>query len=346
MSTVSPSSFKIRTTDDFHCHLRRGEVLRGVAHVTASRFRRAVVMPNTDPPILTAKDAEEYRREILRETVAFTDKFEPLMTIKLVEGFTTPLMIRQAKDAGIFAGKAYPVGTTTGSEQGIADFEKMSRVFVEMERIGMPLLIHGESPKPDILCLDREREFIGVLFGLTLDFPDLKIVMEHLSTKDAVESIKQMSPNVAGTITAHHLALTLDDMIGGKFSPHNFCKPIAKRPEDREALIQAVISGNPKFFFGSDSAPHLREKKECDGGAAGIFSAPVALLLLAEVFESNNALDKLENFVSVFGAQFYGLPLNEGKVRFTKDEWIVPSNYCGVVPFLAGKKMSWSVARI
>ncbi len=331
----------IRRPDDFHCHLRNGNMLEKVLWHTAHVFGRAIIMPNTEPPILTDKDIIDYRNGIeiqLEEQHCY--QFAPLMTVQITES-TTPKMIEEARRVGAVAGKVYPIGVTTNSGNGVRDFEKMHKVFKKMEEVNMLLLLHGE--KPDIFCLNREKEFLNTLIGIHQKFPELKIVMEHITTKEAIDMVKKLT-NVAATITAHHLVLTLDDVVGGLLSPHNFCKPIAKYPKDRNALLEAATSGNPKFFFGSDSAPHRKDRKECSGGCAGIFSAPVAIQLLAEIFEKAGRLDKLENFVSTFGAIFYDLPLNEESITLVKKDWIVPKEYYGIVPFMAGQKLSWQVA--
>ncbi len=261
------------------------------------------------------------------------------MTIQITES-TTSEIVNIAYHLGAIAGKVYPVSVTTNSGNGVRDFEKLFPVFGKMEKIGMRLLLHGE--KPDMFCLNREKQFLDILIKINKKFPELKIVLEHITTKEAVETVKSLK-NVAATITAHHLVLTLDDVVGNLLSPHNFCKPIAKFPKDRVALFEAATSGNPKFFFGSDSAPHLKERKECSSGCAGIFSAPVAIPLLAEIFEKEGRLNKLENFVSKFGAVFYDLPLNKERIMLVKEDWIIPQDYRDIVPFMAGKKLSWQV---
>ena len=236
---------------------------------------------------------------------------------------------------------------TNNSHNGVSDFTKLYSVFAEMEEEGILLLIHGQ--KPDAFCLDREKEFLETLIAIAYKFPKLRIVMEHLSTAAAVKTVRDLPENVAGTITAHHLVLTLHDVLSfndGKregLNPHHYCQPIPQRPEDLQVLVDAAISGNPKFFFGSDTAPHLRGMKESSCGCAGVFSAPVLLPVLAEVFESRKALDKLEAFTSVYGAQFYELPLNTGTVTLEKQEWTVPLEIGGIVPFRADQKLRWQV---
>ena len=329
----------IRKPDDMHCHLRRAKILKSVVGFTAKQFARAIIMPNTDPAILSVSDALVYKEEILSCT---KEKFQPLMTIQ-INGQTTPKMVAEAKALGVVAGKVYPQGVTTNSGNGVMDFAPLFPVFHEMEKQGMLLLLHGESPNPNVFCLDREEKFLSTLFELADNFHRLKIVLEHITTHAACGAVAILD-NVAATITVHHLILTLDDVVGGFISPHNFCKPIAKRPEDREVLLNAATSGNPKFFYGGDSAPHLRKNKECCYGCAGVFNAPVALPLLAQIFEQRGKLDKLENFVSKFGANFYSLLYNDETIKLIKQNWVVPAICSGIVPFMAGQTLHWQVA--
>lgn len=328
--------FSIRYPDDCHVHLRQGAMLKAVAPATDGQCFRALVMPNTDPPILNAADAEGYRQRILEARTSFM----PVMTIKLVDS-TTPSIIRDAKGM-VRAGKLYPEGVTTNSEDGVREISRLFPVFETMQETGMVLCLHGETP--DVFTMDREKAFLETLFGISIRFPKLKIVLEHVTTADAVREIERLGDNVAATITVHHLYLTLDDIIGGSLRPHAFCKPVAKRPEDREALILAATGGNPKFFLGTDSAPHARGRKECDGGCAGIFSAPVAIQALAQLFERRGALGKLEDFTSRFGAEFYGWPLCESKLTLVREPWAVPEDWHGVVPFMAGQTLDWRIA--
>ncbi|MCX6722157.1 MAG: dihydroorotase, partial [Candidatus Staskawiczbacteria bacterium] len=237
----------------------------------------------------------------------------------------------------------YPIGVTTNSQNGVQDFKRIYGVLEAMQECGMLLLLHGESPKPEVFCMEREKKFHSTLISIAEKFPDLKIVLEHITTSDSVDIVK-MFDNVAATITIHHLMITLDDVVGGMLSPHHFCKPIAKRPQDRMALREAAFSGSPKFFYGGDSAPHLKEKKECACGCAGVFNAPVALPLLVQLFEEFCRLDLLENFASTFGARFYGLPRNTKRIQLVKQDWTVPSEYSGIVPFMAGKTLHWKMA--
>ncbi len=324
----------IRRPDDFHVHFRRGEMLRTVAPHTAAQFARALVMPNTDPPILLAADALVYRDEIRQAT---GPDFEPLMTIQITDS-TTPEVVREARDSGVVAGKVYPRGVTTNSHNGVTDFQALDAVFGEMGRVGMVLSIHGQHPTAFILR--REGAFLGTLRDLAARFPHLRIVLEHVSTQDAVRTVAELPANVAATITLHHLQLTLDDVLAdGGLRPHNYCQPVAQAPEDRSALRQASVSGNPKFFFGSDSAPHPREHKESACGCAGVFTAPVILPALAQ------SQGVQEPFLSEFGARFYGLPLNAGTVTLVEEDWTVPEEIGGVVPFRAGETLHWKLKR-
>ncbi len=325
--------------DDMHCHLRTGKLLQSVANFTAWSFGRAVIMPNTAPPIDGATRVKQYRTEIMESAPSW---FEPLMTIQL-DSSTTPENVKLARQLGAVAGKVYPQGVTTNSENGVTNFKALYPVFEAMQKLGMLVLFHGEDPDKKITCLDRERIFLSTLYGIATDFPKLKIVLEHITTKDAVEMVKQL-PNVAATITVHHLMLTIDDVVGGLLMPHNFCKPIAKMPEDKEALLKAATSGDPQIFFGSDSAPHLREKKECNCGCAGVFSAPVALPLLVQIFEEQGCLEKLNDFIGGFGADWYGIPRSTETIELGKKDWIVPTEYDGIVPFMAGKTLRWQIA--
>lgn len=330
------TTIAIRKPDDFHCHFRTGQMLQRVVPFTAAVFARAIAMPNTKPSKQTRQDAIAYRGEILD---AVGNDFQPLMTIEVTDR-TTPKMIKDAVDANVIAGKFYPQGVTTNSQNGVSDFDALNPVFAEMERCRMRALFHGEDPSPGVFCLDRERSFLKTLRKIVETFPELKIVLEHVSTDNALFAVSTYD-NVAATITAHHLLLTLDDVVGGLISPHNFCKPLAKRPEDRDALLKAATSGNPKFFFGSDSAPHSRGTKECAHGCAGCFTAPVVLPLLAQIFEECDALDKLQGFVSEFGADFYGLPRNTGTITLFKEDWVVPEEYEGTALFWGGKTLHW-----
>jgi dihydroorotase len=262
------------------------------------------------------------------------------MSVKITQN-TTPEHIYAAHEAGAIVGKGYPIGVTTNAEDGISNFFALGPVWLAMQKVGMVLSLHGEDP--DTPCMVRELSFLPTLSSLASDFSTLRIVMEHLTTRKAVEIVAGLPERVAATITVHHLVLTLDDLIGGSLQPHNFCKPVAQTRDDRKALIEAVTSGNPKFFFGSDSAPHLRSAKESSNGSAGIFSAPVVLPVLCQVFEEAGALGRLEDFISVYGASFYGLPLNHGTITVKQKRVVVPQEIDGIVPFMAGQALAWSV---
>lgn len=330
----------IRRADDMHVHLRDGAMLRNVAKYTGERFARALVMPNLTPPVLTGDDASRYKGEILN---AVGDApFEPLMTIKIVPA-TTPELVRVAKSVGVVAGKLYPEGVTTNSEDGVSDIQALYPVFAEMEAVNMVLSLHGEHPTA--FCLDREAAFLSTLQDIARSFPKLRIVLEHVTTEAAIECVKTLPDTVAATITVHHLMITLDDVIGGKLKVHNFCKPIAKLPSDRDSLRWAATSGNPKFFLGTDSAPHAKHTKECAEACAGCYTAPIALEMLATAYEqAGYDPARMEGFSSESGARFYQLPLNEGSTKMIREIWTVPDEVDGVVPFWAGRSLAWRLA--
>ncbi len=321
-------------------------MLKAVVRYTADVFSRAVVMPNTSRPVLDARDVTTYRDRIVeaaadRSAVSGAVPFEPLMTLKLVRS-TTPSILVDARNVGAVAAKFYPEGVTTNSEDGVADIRMLSGVLDVMQSLDMVLCLHGEVP--GVFCMDREAAFLESLRWIAYSFPRLRVVLEHVTTAAAVSEVSRLPDRVAATITAHHLFHTLDNVVGGMLDPHAFCKPIAKTPADRSALLLAATSGSPKFFFGSDSAPHLPERKECASGCAGVFSAPCALESLAVAFEQVGRLDRLESFVSSFGADFYGLPRNSGTVTLARQDWEMESRVSGIVPFFAGKKLPWLVA--
>ena len=307
---------------------------------------RAIAMLNMRPDaVLTEEDVIRYRDEIRRVLgTKPKDSFEPLMTVEIRDS-TTPRMVIRAHRTGAVAGKVYPLGVTTNSDKGLRDFysQKITETFRAMEDIGMLLLIHGELDQNRTLVTEREKVFLPTLLSITEQFPNLKIVLEHISTREAVESVRKLGENVAATITAHHLCLTLNDVIGDGIRPHNGCMPMPKSFDDRDALIEAAISGEKKFFLGSDTAPHTRENKECAKGACGVYTAPILPQILAEVFENANALNRLDDFTSRFGAEFYDLPLNEGTITLKKEEWIVPHQIGSVVPFCAGTALRWKL---
>lgn len=332
--------------DDWHVHLRDGAMLTRVGPDTARQFGRAIVMPNLTPPIAVVEQAADYRQRILAATAG--SGFEPLMTLYLTEA-TTPAQIARAKASGFVHGvKLYPAGATTHSEAGVRDLAKCDAVFAAMEEHGLPLLVHGEVTTPLVDVFDREQVFIARhLVPLTQRFPSLRIVFEHITTRQAVEFVKSAGPNVAATITAHHLLYSRNAMFIGGLRPHFYCLPVLKREEHRWALIAAATSGNSKFFLGTDSAPHARNKKEAACGCAGIYTAHAAIELYAEIFEKAQALDKLEGFASVHGAAFYGLPVNQKTVTLEKVEWRVPDMFGegddAIVPLRAGEVLSWKL---
>jgi len=304
---------------------------------TAKVFQRVLVMPNTLPPITTHEDLTRYHKELK----AVGTDLEFLMTFKIMPDMS-PSDIIALKKFGAIAGKLYPQGVTTNSEDGITNIEALFSLFSPMQELDLVLCLHGESPEvPD---LQRERVFLPMLKKIHQNFPKLRIVLEHVSSKEGVECIKELGEMVAATITVHHLLLTTADVRNGYFHAHNFCAPICKSEHDREALIEAAVSGNPKFFFGSDSAPHLKKDKEGEHAKPGIFTTPVALPLLAQIFEEQGKLERLEAFTSQFGAEFYRLPLNKGSITLRKESWKVPEEYFGVVPLKAGEVIAWRVS--
>jgi dihydroorotase len=334
---MSANTITIRKPDDWHVHLRDGEMLIRVASYTARQFARAIVMPNLDPPITTAEVARAYRKRIL---VATDPGFTPLMTCYLTDS-SNPDEIAQGFAEGVWvAAKLYPAGATTNSASGVTDVRNIYPVLARMEKIGMVLCVHGEVTDADVDVFDREAVFIDrVLSRLVSDFPELKIVLEHITTSDAVDFVS--SGRVAATITPQHLIISRNAMFAGGIRPHAYCLPVAKREEHRLAVRKAAVSGKPNIFLGTDSAPHARHAKESACGCAGIFNAPYALESYATVFEEEDALDKLEAFASVNGARFYDLPVNEETV--TLEQWAVevPEEIDGLVPFQAGETLRW-----
>jgi dihydroorotase len=341
---VSRDSVTIRRPDDWHVHLRDGDMLRAVLPYTARVFRRAIVMPNLAPPVTTVAAAQAYRARILAALPAGAD-FTPLMTAYLTDG-TAPDAIARGFAEGVWvAAKLYPANATTNSAHGVTDIRKIDRVLERMAEIGMPLLVHGEVTDPAVDVFDRETVFLDrVLAPLIARLPDLRIVLEHVTTRVAVAFVGQAGPNLAATITAHHLVINRNALFQGGLRPHLYCLPVAKREEDRLALRRAATSGNAKFFLGTDSAPHPISAKECDCCSAGIFSAPNALEIYARVFDEENALDKLEAFASLNGPHFYRMPANDGTVTLKRGAHIVAREAGPVRPFLAGETLSWVVA--
>jgi dihydroorotase len=338
----------LRRPDDFHVHLRDGPAMRVVLADTARQFARAIVMPNLRPPVTTTAQALDYRDRILGELAQGT-KFEPLMTLYLTDD-TPPDEITRAKLSGRIHGvKLYPAGATTHSDAGVTRISRCFHTLERMQELGLPLLVHGESTDPMIDVFDREQAFIEEVLGPLVErFPGLKIVLEHITTREAVQYVEVTGPNIAATITAHHLLLNRNALFQGGIRPHHYCLPVLKREEHREALVAAASSGNPKFFLGTDSAPHARGTKEAACGCAGIYTAHAALELYATAFEEAGALDKLEAFAATHGAAFYGLPANRGTVTLTREEWRVPETLAfgeeRLVPLRAGDTIPWKLA--
>ncbi len=331
---------------DMHLHLRDGAMLKLTAPHTAQDFAGAVVMPNLVPPVNSAETMSAYRSRILQAAGTHAEDFSPLMTVFLQKQSREEL-IAAKNSPGFFAMKLYPAGATTNSDGGVRDFGEAEPTLRAMEELGIPLLVHGES---NGFVMDRETEFLPVYRDLATRFPNLKICMEHISTAAALPLLEEFE-NLFATVTLHHLLYTLDDMAGGLLSPHLFCKPIVKRPEDRAALRRAVFGGNAKIMFGSDSAPHPIAKKESAAAFGGIYSAPVLLPALAELFAENNAPDKLNDFLGGNARRIYGLPGTTRKIVLEDVPQSVPECYCsedgetGVVPMLAGKTLAWSVVK-
>ena len=339
-------SLTIRRPDDWHVHLRDGEMLRLVAPFTAQQFGRAIVMPNLVPPVTTVDAASAYRDRIREAAGA---GFEPLMTCYLTDE-ADPDEIARGHEEGVWtACKLYPANATTNSAFGVTDIRNVAPALERMQAIGMVFCVHGEVTDPDVDVFDREAVFIDrVLTPLVRDFPDLKIVLEHITTAEAAEFVRDSGPNVGATITPQHLHLNRNALFAGGLRPHAYCLPVAKREKHRLAVRAAAISGSPKFFLGTDSAPHPRHAKESGCGCAGIFNAPYALESYAAVFEEEGALDKLEGFASEHGARFYGLPLNEGMIKLERMENDVPDRLglgdIDLIPFHAGQTLNWTLA--
>lgn len=336
----------ITRPDDWHIHFRDGAAMQSVLPDTARVFGRAIAMPNLKPPVVTVADAASYRTRLL--AAAAGSAFEPLMTLYLTDN-TPPEEIRRARESGfVHAVKYYPAGATTNSDSGVTDLAKAYPAIAAMEEVGMPLLLHGEVVDAEIDVFDREAVFIERhLTRLIRDFPRLKIVLEHITTRQAAEFVAAAPANVAATITVHHLLYNRNAMFKGGIRPHMYCLPILKREQHRQALVAAAISGSPKFFLGTDSAPHAVGAKETSCGCAGVYSAHTAIELYAEVFDAAGALDKLEAFASFYGADFYGLPRHSDTITLKREDWTVPTRLeLGaetVVPLRAGEVVHWKI---
>jgi dihydroorotase len=337
---MPPDTLILRQPDDWHTHLRDGDMLRAVVGHSARQFARAIVMPNLRPPITSIAAAQAYRQRI--KAAAGDSAFTPLMTAYLTDDIAADEVARGFEQGVFTACKLYPANATTNAEHGVTAIAKIHRVLERMQTLGMPLLIHGEVTDADIDIFDREAVFIErVLSPLLSDFPALKVVLEHITTDDAVQFVSAAAANVAATITPHHLVISRNALFAGGIRPHLYCLPVLKRERHRLSLRRAATSGNQKFFLGTDTAPHTRDAKENACGCAGIFNAPMALESYATVFEQESALPKLEGFASEFGPRFYGLPMNTRKVRLLRTAQPVPDRIGELVPFHAGQTLDW-----
>jgi dihydroorotase len=336
----------ITRPDDWHLHVRDGDALQTVVPHTAAQFGRAIIMPNLRPPVTTAAQAIAYRERI-QAAVPEGVAFEPLMTLYLTDKLP-PDEIKRAKDAGVVAVKLYPAGATTNSDAGVTDLRKTYKTLEAMQREGLLLLVHGEVTSPDIDLFDREAVFIDTqLIPLRRDFPELKIVFEHITTKEAAQYVQAADRFTGATITAHHLLYNRNAIFIGGIRPHYYCLPVLKRETHRLALVEAATSGNPRFFLGTDSAPHPAHLKEHATGCAGCYTAHAAMELYAEAFDAAGKLDRLEAFASFNGADFYGLPRNEGHITLTKESWMPPVSYAfgesELKPLRSGESLAWKL---
>ncbi|PVX97967.1 dihydroorotase [Paraburkholderia unamae] len=351
MNASSPTTLTLARPDDWHLHVRDGAMLAAVLPHTARQFGRAIIMPNLKPPVTTTEQAAAYRERILAALPAGST-FEPLMTLYLTDNMP-PEEIRRAKASGFVHGvKLYPAGATTNSDAGVTDIRKCAKTLEAMQEVGMPLLVHGEVTSADIDLFDREKVFIDrVMTPLRRDFPALKVVFEHITTKDAVDYIRadNAAPGLLGaTITAHHLLYNRNAIFQGGIRPHYYCLPVLKRETHRVALVEAATSGDHRFFLGTDSAPHAKGLKEHACGCAGCYTALHALELYAEAFENAGALDKLEGFASFYGADFYGLPRASETVTLHRETWTLPAEVeaggTPIVPLRGGETIGWKLA--
>lgn len=338
---------KITQPDDWHVHLRDNDTLLSVAAMTARQFNRAIVMPNLKPPITTTLQALEYRERVLAATPANVN-FNPLMTLYLTDNTTADEISRAHESGLVKAVKYYPAGATTNSDAGVTDLKHCHDVLGQLQLLGIPLLVHGEVTDPKVDVFDREKQFIDqVLMPLINRFPELKIVFEHITTADAVDFVQDTHKTIAATITPQHLLFNRNMMFNGGIRPHNYCLPVLKRENHRQAVIYAATKGNKKFFLGTDSAPHAKHAKESSCGCAGIFSAHAAIELYTQIFEQHDALDKLEAFASFNGPDFYGLARNEKTITLKKEPWVIPETYPlaneTIVPLMAGETIQWKL---
>ena len=345
---TSSNSITITRPDDWHLHLRDGAIMASVLPHTARQFARAIIMPNLKPPVTTTEQALAYRERILAALPAGV-QFEPLMTLYLTDN-TTPEEILRAKASGVIhAVKLYPAGATTNSDAGVTDVRKCYGALEAMQQVGMPFLVHGEVTDPDIDIFDREAVFIDrIMTPLRRDMPELKVVFEHITTKEAAQYVSESGPLTAATITAHHLLYNRNELFKGGIRPHYYCLPVLKRETHRLALVQAATSGNARFFLGTDSAPHARDTKEHACGCAGCYTALHAMELYAHAFDQAGALDKLEGFASFLGPAFYGLPRNSGTMTLVRERWTLPAELAmgnaTVVPLNGGETIDWAMA--
>jgi dihydroorotase len=341
---------RIQRPDDWHVHLRDGAALKDVVKFTAERFGRAIVMPNLTPPITTADMAGAYRQRIVSSLPA-NSRFQPLLTLYLTDTTSADEIDRAHASGFIYGVKLYPAGATTHSDAGVSNIKKVHRILERMEEIGMRLLVHGESPQADVDVFDREAHFIDAVLAPLLErFTKLSVVFEHITTERAVEFVTDARAGVAATITPQHLLHNRNAIFSGGIRPHYYCLPILKRERDRRALLAAATSGNPRFFLGTDSAPHERAAKENACGCAGMFTAHAAIELYAEAFDSVGRLDRLQSFASHFGADFYGLPRHDDSITLIKEPWVPPRTYefAGgtLVPYRAGEPVGWRLAPV
>ena len=350
--TTIPNKLTIRRPDDWHLHLRDGATLSAVLPFTAAHYGRAIVMPNLTPPVTTTAEAIAYRERILAALPAHTD-FTPLMTCYLTDN-TDPDEVETGFKQGVFtAVKLYPARATTNSEFGVTSWDNIRGVLARMEKIGMPLLVHGEEADPEIDIFDREGAFIDRVLSdwMTRDYPELKIVLEHITTKDGADFVQQAGSNIGATVTPHHLVINRNDILAGGIRPHLYCLPIAKREKHRKALRDALASGDQSFFLGTDSAPHPINAKETDCGCAGIFNVPNAIEIYANVFEEMDALEHFEGFASLNGPNFYGLEANSINLTLERssqtviDDIVIADGSDSIRPFLAGENINWSVIK-
>lgn len=328
-------TIQFRAPDDLHVHLRQGDAMPGYARRVGESFARALIMPNLIPPVTTPDDVAKYDR-LIRDAAP---GLETLMTFKLMPGMRAS-QITALKLEGVIAGKYYPEGVTTNAEDGIRGTDDLYPILEYMEEEDLVLCIHGETPEAPVL--ERETDFLGQLEDMATQFPRLRMVFEHVSSADAVRSVIELPATVSATVTVHHLLFTLEDMMANGLNPHLYCKPVVKSEADRLAIEKVVLEGRSEFFFGSDSAPHPIESKTRSPASAGVYSAPVALPLLIDFFDRNGAIDKLEDFTSRFGAEFYRVPLNEETVEWERTSWKVPDTVDGVIPLCAGQELGWA----